>query len=60
MRKGTRLNPLPIQFKQLIPIGNKPLIAYTIELLLQSGIEEIGILVNDYNKAAFQQVLDTF
>lgn len=59
--KGTRLNPITYSIpKQLIPIGNKPLIAYTIELLLQSGIEEIGILVNDYNKAVFQQVLDTY
>ena len=58
--KGTRLNPvtdfLP---KQLIPIANKPLIFYTIELLLKSGIKEIGVVVNEGNKDIFKQALES-
>lgn len=59
--KGTRLHPITYTVpKQLIPIGNKPLIVYTIELLLKSGIDELGILVNEYNKPIFQKVLNKY
>lgn len=58
---GTRLQPITYTIpKQLIPIANKPLLIYTIELLLKSGIEEIGIIVNEYNKTIFQKVLDKY
>lgn len=57
--KGTRLRPITDFIpKQLIPIANKPLIFYTIELLLKSGINEIGIVVNEENKDIFKQTLD--
>lgn len=58
---GTRLQPITYYMpKQLIPIANKPLLVYTIELLLKSGIDEIGIIVNEYNKPIFQKVLGKY
>ncbi|GFN36010.1 glucose-1-phosphate thymidylyltransferase [Tepidimicrobium xylanilyticum] len=58
---STRLNPITYSIpKQLIPIGNKPLLAYTIELLLESGITELGILVNEFNKPIFERVLKNY
>lgn len=54
----TRLNPITYSIpKQLIPIGNKPLLVYTIELLLKSGVNKLGILVDKFNKPIFEKVL---
>lgn len=59
--RGTRLHPITYTIpKQLIPIGNKPLIVYTIDLLLKSGIKELAILVNEYNKPIFEKVLKKY
>lgn len=59
--KGTRLHPITYTIpKQLIPIGNKPLIIYTMNLLLKSGINEIGIVANEYTKPIFQKVLSKY
>ena len=45
---GSRLRPLTYtSAKQLIPIGNKPILFYAIEALRESGIEEIGMIVGD-------------
>jgi len=54
----TRLNPISYFIpKELIPIGNKPILVYTIELLLKSGMNDLAILVNEYNKQIFKKVL---
>lgn len=59
--KGSRLQPITYTIpKQLIPIGNKPLIVYTIELLLSSGMNEIGIVVNENNEGIFKKVLKQY
>ncbi|MAG19818.1 glucose-1-phosphate thymidylyltransferase [archaeon] len=43
---GTRLRPLSHTGpKQLVPVGNKPVLFYGIEALRDAGIEEIGIIV---------------
>ena len=43
---GTRLRPLTSTGpKQLIPIGNKPVIYYAIEDLKEAGITDIGIIL---------------
>ncbi|MEA2053767.1 MAG: glucose-1-phosphate thymidylyltransferase [Candidatus Thermoplasmatota archaeon] len=53
---GTRLRPLTYsQQKQLIPVGNKPVLFYAIEDLIESGIKDIGIIVGP-NK---EQVMET-
>ena len=53
---GTRLRPLTYsQQKQLIPVGNKPVLFYAIEDLIDAGIDDIGIIVGP-NK---EQVMET-
>ena len=46
--KGTRLRPLTFSSnKHLIPIANKPLLLYPIEAVAETGIREVGIIVNE-------------
>ncbi len=43
---GTRLRPITYSMtKQLVPVGNKPIILYGLEDLVASGVDEIGIVV---------------
>jgi len=43
---GTRLQPLThTTQKQLLPVGNKPVIEYVIDNLYDAGIDEIGIVI---------------
>ncbi len=45
--KGTRLRPLTyFRPKPLVPVGNKPVIDYIIELFIRNGITKILVLVN--------------
>jgi len=45
--KGSRLRPFTFtNAKQLVPIANKPVIFYTLELV-EAGITDIGIVVGD-------------
>lgn len=56
--KSSRLQPITDFIpKPLIPIANEPLIFYTIESLLKSGVEEIGIVVNEQNMNIFKTKL---
>jgi glucose-1-phosphate thymidylyltransferase len=46
--QGTRLRPVTLTMpKPLVPVANRPLIGYAIEVLKRAGLTEIGIVVND-------------
>ncbi|HEV8575053.1 MAG TPA: sugar phosphate nucleotidyltransferase, partial [Dehalococcoidia bacterium] len=46
--KGSRLRPFTYtNAKQLVPIANKPVLFYTIEQLVETGITDIGIVVGE-------------
>lgn len=46
--KGTRLYPLTFTSnKHMLPIANKPLLLYPFESIVELGIKEIGIIVNE-------------
>lgn len=46
--QGTRLRPVTLTMpKPLVPVANKPLIAFALEVLKCAGIEDIAIIVND-------------
>ncbi len=49
---GTRLRPLTFSSnKQLLPVLNKPLLFYPFEAILETGIKEIGLVVNETRPA---------
>lgn len=47
---GTRLRPLTLEMpKQLIPIGDKPMSQYGLELIRNAGITDIAIIIGGNN-----------
>jgi len=57
--EGKRLRPLTRSMpKALIPVGNKPIIGYVIESLIESGIHDI-IVVTGYRKEHVIRYLNT-
>ncbi|OGV97198.1 glucose-1-phosphate thymidylyltransferase [Microgenomates group bacterium RBG_16_45_19] len=49
---GTRLRPLTFSSnKHLLPLANKPLLLYPIEAISETGIKEVGIIVNETRPA---------
>lgn len=46
--QGTRLRPVTLTMpKPLVPVANKSLIVYSIDILKNAGLQDIGIVVND-------------
>jgi len=46
--KGTRLRPLThTSAKHLIPIANKPVLFYAIEMIRDCGIKDVGVIVGE-------------
>lgn len=57
--QGTRLRPVTLTMpKPLVPVANRPLIAYAIEVLKQAGLTEIGIVVNNLESPIIQGLGD--
>jgi glucose-1-phosphate thymidylyltransferase len=56
--RGTRLRPYTCSRpKPLLPVGNQPVIQYTIKKLINAGIHEIGIVVSPIHQSHFQEIL---
>ena len=55
---GTRLSPLTISSsKQLIPVYDKPMIYYSLSVLMMAGIKEILIITTPQDKNNFKKLL---
>src|SRR5688572_2798086 len=56
--RGTRLHPLTAETsKQLLPVGDKPLVLHVIDQLLQADVKDILLLIDDRHASQFMQVL---
>jgi glucose-1-phosphate thymidylyltransferase len=57
--QGTRLRPVTLTMpKPLVPVANKALIEYSIDILKGSGYGPIGIVVNDMDSPIVKQLGD--
>ncbi len=49
--QGTRLRPVTLTMpKPLVPVANKSLIVYAIEMLRDGGLQDVGIVVNNVGR----------
>ncbi len=57
---GSRLHPLTqITNKHLLPIGDRPMVAYAIEALVQAGITEVMLVSGGTHAGEFLRLLGT-
>lgn len=55
--QGTRLRPVTLTMpKPLVPVANKPLIEFAIDVLKNAGLTDIGIVVNDLQSSIVQKL----
>ena len=56
--RGTRLLPTTSYLnKHLIPIYDKPMVYYSLSILLMSGIKDISIIHNSNDRNQFEDVV---
>lgn len=56
--KGTRLRPLTRSFgKQLLPVYDKPMIYYPIDLLINLGVTEILLIINEADQYLYEKLI---
>ncbi|MBC7871549.1 MAG: glucose-1-phosphate thymidylyltransferase [Chitinophagaceae bacterium] len=57
--QGTRLRPVTLTMpKPLVPVANKALIGYAIDILRDSHVTEVGIIVHDMSSPIVSQLGD--
>lgn len=57
--QGTRLRPVTLTMpKPLVPVANRPLIAFAINVLKRAGLTEIGIIVNSMESSIVRALGD--
>lgn len=50
--QGTRMRPFSFTLpKTLLPLGNRPILDYCIQNMLDAGIFEIGVVINPFQKS---------
>ena len=55
---GSRLYPITLGIsKQLLPIHNKPMIYYSLSVLMLAGINDLLLFCTEEHQAAFQRLL---
>src|ERR1051325_2291650 len=56
--KGTRLRPLThTAAKQLVPVGNRPILFHVLDNLKDAGIEEVAVVISPETGGAVRDAL---